>query len=270
VEVVERTEEIAGLPIRWRSAGEAPVLYVHGVPTASWEGLPFLERTGGIAPDLPGFGRSAKRADLDYSIPGYVRFLEEFTQAVGLDRMSLVVHDWGAVGLAFAQRHPERFERIVAINCVPLLPGYRWHRIARIWRTPLLGELSMGLATKWSVRQLLREANVTPGPMPQEFVDRVWENLDQGTQRAILKLYRSAPPEVLEAEGGRLGELRCRALVVWSTKDPYIPERFGAAYADALGGETTLELVEAGHWAWLDRPEVVDRVAAFIRADAGS
>jgi pimeloyl-ACP methyl ester carboxylesterase len=255
------------MPINWRSAGDAPALYVHGVPTASWDWLPFLERTGGIAPDLPGFGRSAKPADFDYSIPGYDRFLESFVGALGLERFSLVIHDWGSVGLAFAQRQPERIERLVVCGgCVPLVPGYRWHRIARIWRRPLLGELFMGFTTRFGFRQLSRESNLTPGPLPNEFIDRVWEHFDHGTQRAILKLYRSSPEEVLERAGERLGELRCPALVLWPTADPYLPAEFGRAYADALGGEVTLEMVEAGHWAWLDRPEVVERTAEFIGA----
>ena len=267
MDVAEHTTEVAGLPVHWRRAGAAPVLYVHGVPTASWDWLPFLERIGGVAPDLPGFGRSGKPGSFDYSIAGYADFLDAFTAAVGLERLTLVVHDWGSVGLAFAQRRPERIERLVLFNCVPLLPGYRWHRVARGWRTPLLGELLMGLTTKWGARQLLREANVAEGPMPQEFVDRVWADFDHGTQRAILRLYRSAPPEVLERAGGRLAEIRAPALIQWSTRDPYIPERFGADYAAALGGGATLEPVDdAGHWPWVDRPDLVDRTAAFIAA----
>jgi pimeloyl-ACP methyl ester carboxylesterase len=139
---------------------------------------------------------------------------------------------------------------------VPFLPGYRWHRIARVWRRPLVGELSMGFATKWGFRRSLAE--------PDWFVDRVWADFDHGTQRAILKLYRSAPEHVLASAGTRLGELRCPALVLWPTRDPYIPAKFGQAYADALGGETELDLVEAGHWSWLDRPELIERAAAFL------
>jgi pimeloyl-ACP methyl ester carboxylesterase len=264
VEVAEHTGEIGGDTIHWRRSGDAPILYVHGVPTASWDWLPFLDRTGGVAPDLPGFGRSTKRADFPYSIEGYGRFIERFAAATKLERLSLVVHDWGAVGLSFAQRFPERVERLVLLPCVPLLPGYRWHRIARIWRTPVLGELFMGLTTKWAFKQVSRESNVTPGPLPQEFIDRFWPDFDQGTQRAILKLYRSAPEPALAKAGERLGEIRCPALVLWSTSDPYIPEEFGRAYADALGGETELGVVEAGHWSWLDRPELVARVADFL------
>jgi pimeloyl-ACP methyl ester carboxylesterase len=254
VDVAELTSVVAGLDVGGRRAGDAPILYVHGVPTAGWEWEPFLARTGGVAPDLPGFGSSAKPGDFDYSIPGYDRFLERFCAETGLERVSLVVHDWGAVALAFAQRFPERVERLVLLSTVPLLPGYRWHRVARAWQTPVLGELTMGFTTRIAFRRSL----------PREIADRAYDDFDQGTQRAILRLYRSAPPEVLERHGQRLGELRCPALVLWPTRDPYIGAEFGPRYAEALGGEVDLEMVEGGHWTWYERPELVDRVAAFL------
>ncbi len=255
VEIAERQSEVAGLGVHWRQAGEAPVLYVHGVPTASFDWDPMLRRIGGVAPDLPGFGRSDKPGDFDYSIEGYDRFLEAFTEHAGLERFSLVVHDWGGVGLALAQRFPERIERLVLFSCVPLMPGYRWHRVARAWRTPVLGELTMGFTTRYGMRRSL----------PPGLADRAWECFDQGTQRAILRLYRASSPEVLARAGENLGALRAPALVLWPTADPYIDAGFGQRYADALGGETTLELVEgAGHWTWHERPELVERVADFV------
>ena len=267
MEIGERTASVSGVEVSWREAPAGrpgPVLYVHGVPTASWEWTAFLERTGGVAPDLPGFGRSGKPADFDYSIAGYGRFVEAFADALGLERLSLVVHDWGAAALDFAQRAPERIERLVLLSCVPLLPGYRWHRIARVWRRPLLGELFMGFSTRFGLKLISREANVAPGPLPDDFVDSAWRDFDHGTQRAILKLYRSAPEHVLARAGEGLGRIRCPALVLWPTRDPYIGPEFGQAYADALGGEVELEAVEAGHWSWLDRPELVERVARFL------
>lgn len=256
VEIAERIAEVAGLDVHYRQAGDAPILYLHGVPTNSYDWIPFLERFGGTAPDLPGFGSSAKPGDFDYSIEGYDRFLEAFVDHAGLERFTLVMHDWGGVGLAFAQRFPERIERIVMFSIVPFVPGYRWHRIARGWRTPLLGELLMGFTTRWGLRR----------EMPRELADSAWEAFDHGTQRAILKLYRSSPPEVLARAGERLGELRAPALLLWAKDDPYIPAKFGQAHADALGGETTLELVEGGHWTWHARPELVDRVGEFLES----
>ena len=156
-EVVEREMEVAGLRTHYREArdDDGPnILYVHGVPTASWDWLAHLERTGGIAPDLPGFGSSEKPPGFDYSIAGYDRWLEGFVDGVGMERFSLVVHDWGVVGLALAQRFPERIERLVVYASVPFLPGYHWHWVARIWRRPVMGELFMATSSKWGFKQI--------------------------------------------------------------------------------------------------------------------
>jgi pimeloyl-ACP methyl ester carboxylesterase len=265
----EHTEDIDGLPVFWRSAAPsagATTLYVHGVPTSSDDWIPFLEQAGGIAPDLPGFGRSGKPGSRDYTIAEYDAFIESFLDHAGVERCNLVVHDWGVVGLVTAQRLPRRFARIVVINAVPLLPGYRWHRTAKIWRAPLLGELAMGTTTRFVLRQLSRESNATPGPMPEAWLDSVLAHFDQGTQRAILRLYRSSPPEVLAAAGRDLGRLDGGALVAWGTRDPYIPARFAADYAQALPNAELLELADAGHWPWLDRPDMIERVTGFLTA----
>jgi pimeloyl-ACP methyl ester carboxylesterase len=266
-EVSDNLQEIDGLPVFWRSAphqSEATPVYLHGVPTNSDEWVPFLERTGGLAPDLPGFGRSGKSGSRSYTIAEYDAFVERFLDERGAERVSLLVHDWGAVGLAFAQRHPERIARLAIVNAVPFLPGYRWHRTARIWRTPGLGELAMGTTNRFTARLLSRESNVTPGPMPRQWVDSVIAHFDQGTQRAILRLYRSSPPEVLERAGAHLDRIEAPVLVVWATRDPYIPAEFGASYAAAFPHAELLELPDAGHWPWLDRPDVIERVADFM------
>jgi pimeloyl-ACP methyl ester carboxylesterase len=269
-EVSDHSAEIDGLPVFWRSApapGAAAVpLYLHGVPNNSDDWLGFLARSGGLAPDLPGFGRSGKPGSRLYTIAEYDHFIERFLQETATERVQLVMHDWGGVGLAFAQRLPARVERLVLINAVPFLAGYRWHRTARIWRTPVLGELSMGASTRVVLRLLSRESNVTPGPMPDAWLDSVLDHFDQGTQRAILRLYRSSPPAVLAAAGERLASLRMPALVAWGMQDPYIPGRFAGEYAAALPDAELIELPDAGHWPWLDRPDLVDRVVDFLSA----
>ena len=163
----EHEAELDGSPVAWRTApgGDPPVLWLHGVPNASELWTPFLERAGGIAVDLPGFGRSGKGAGLDYSIAGYAAFLERFLDHLGLERVALAMHDWGGVGLALAQRRPELVSRLVAIDVVPFLSGYRWHRIARLWRTPVVGELAMGFTSKATLRLALRGGGGAP-PLP--------------------------------------------------------------------------------------------------------
>jgi len=265
MEAAERTGEVNGLAVTWRQTGDdaPPVLYLHGVPNSSVMWKPFLERTGGIALDLPGFGNSAKPAHFPYSIAGYERFLDAFVGHLGLERLTLVVHDWGSVGLALAQRRPELIERLVIVSGVPLLPGHRWHRFARAWRRPLVGEMLMGFTFKRGLKLASREGGA--GPLPDAFLDDVWEHFDHGTQRAILKLYRSAPEHELARAGERLGAIGAPALVVWGEEDRYLPADFAERTREALGGEARVERFEgAGHWPWLERPEVVDTVAEFV------
>ena len=266
--IEERRADIAGTEVFWREAeskAAAPTLYLHGVPTHGADWLPFLERTGGIAPDLPGFGRSDKSAAFDYSIGGYTEFLRAFVAELGLERLSLVVHDWGAVGLGLAQEVPELVDRLVVIDAVPFLPGYRWHAVARIWRTPVLGELFMGSTNRFTARMAVRRLRALPEDVIDQWLDPILADFDHGTQRAILRLYRSAPPDVLARAGERLGRVNAPALVVWGTSEPFIGIRFAQAYADALGGEARVEMVDgAGHWPWLEQPDVVERVGAFL------
>ena len=263
--IVEHTETLGDQPLFWRAGDDegggerAPVLYLHGVPTSSDQWVAFLQRTGGLAPDLPGFGRSGKRGDGDYTIDGLAGFVERFLDLVGAPRVRLVVHDWGAAGLVWAQREPERVERLVVINAVPLLGGYRWHRLARMLRTRGLGEFAIGLSTRLAMRRV----------MPRALADAVWPQFDQGTQRAILRLYRSSPESRLEQAGAHLGRIACPALVVWGDGDPYLPPRFADAYGAALGDARVEHVPGAGHWPWYDRPELIDRVARFLGGNGG-
>jgi pimeloyl-ACP methyl ester carboxylesterase len=271
VSVDEHTIELAGSPIHFRSAPapEIPPLYLHGVPTSSDDWTGFLERTGGIAPDLIGFGRSGKAGNLDYTLDGLADFVESFLDRLGVPRVQLVGHDWGgAVGLVFAQRHPERVERIVLINAVPLLPHFAWHRFTRLWRTPMLGELAMGSTTRWVLGRSLRHGTDTPAAWPKDRIGAVYEQFDQGTQRAILRLYRSASEPQLAHAGKGLRELTMPALVVWGLCDPWIPPQFGEKYARALPHATLENVPDGGHWPWLDDARVIDRVAAFLKEPA--
>lgn len=269
-EIEELTVSIGGVRtfLRRRRGDGEPVLLVHGNPTHSADWLPFLEQIEGpaIALDLPGFGRSERPPTdrLEPSMHGYAAFLERALEELGIGDYGLAVHDWGAVALLTAQRHPERLRRLVVIDAVPLLPGYRWHWIARIWRRRIAGELFIRLNSKAGTALLLRQARPGRRPMPREFVEMVWEGWDAGMSRAVLGLYRSADPEALEAAGARLHLLECPALVVWGSEDPYLGPEWGRRYAERLPRAELLELERAGHWPWIDRPELVDRVVEFL------
>ncbi|MFZ1996554.1 MAG: alpha/beta fold hydrolase, partial [Solirubrobacteraceae bacterium] len=163
--VDEHTTDVAGASVFYRRAParDTEVLYLHSVPTSSDDWSALLELTGGVAPDLPGFGRTSKAGNLDYSLQAYAVFVERFLDALAVPEVALVAHGWGAaIGLLFAQRHPERVTRMAIIDAVPLLDGFQWPAIARWWRRPGVGELLMGSVNRWLLARALRRGSATP------------------------------------------------------------------------------------------------------------
>jgi haloalkane dehalogenase len=100
-----------------------PVVLLHGNPTSSylWRNvIPQIDRQGRcLAPDLIGMGRSGKAAGGLYRLADHVRYLDAWFDALDLQRVTLVVHDWGsALGFHWARRHPDRIKALVYMEAI--------------------------------------------------------------------------------------------------------------------------------------------------------
>ena len=122
-----RYADVGGLRMAYVADGPAdgaPVLLLHGEPSWSFlyrKVMPVLAGAGlrAIAPDLIGFGRSDKPAEIaDHSYARHVEWIRAFAfDALGLDGVTLVGQDWGGlIGLRLVAEHPGRFARVVAAN----------------------------------------------------------------------------------------------------------------------------------------------------------
>lgn len=245
------------------------VVFVHGNPGrgSDWQALlgPVSNVANVVAPDMPGFGDAEKRADQSYTVAAYARQLQGIVEALGLTRVHLVAHDFGGPwALAFAAQNLELVASMTLIN-TGLLQSYRWHRLARIWRTPVLGDLFQRLASHAVVVRWLAHDN--PGLTPDQ-VRQVAESLRPwGTKRAVLRLYRStevsAFKELIAPLRGR--DLPC--LVVWGTGDVYIPTEQADRQRTPFPSAEIHKIEGAGHWVWFERPDaVLERVVPFLRS----
>ena len=266
--VEEHTIELAGAPVFFRSApteSAAVPVYLHGAPTSSDDWTALLERTGGLAPDLLGFGRSAKGGHLEYSPESLTDFVDDLLTELAIDRFQLVVHGWGAaVGALLAARHPARVERVVVFNAVPLLPGLVWPWWARLLRVPALGELAMGATTRTVLGRWLRQGSTNPNAWGPSRSREVWEQFDQGTQRAVLRLQRSVDEERQGTMGAALESLAIPVLLLWGERDPWWGGEVLEAYSARIRLGEVRRLPGAGHWPWLDDPAAVDVLADFL------
>jgi len=251
--------------------GEA-VVFVHGNPDAGSDWMPLMTRVAGfahvIAPDLPGFGAADERPDRDYTVYSYARFLDGVIGHLGIDRVHLVAHDFGGpFAAAWAADHPGKVASVTFINTGVLL-GYRWHRMARIWRTPVLGELAMRtLDRRVSARVLARE---NPG-LSAQWVDTIAGHLMPAkTRRAVLRLYRSTRAADSDQLAARLREHDHDALVVFGDADAYIPAAQAYRQVEVFPHAEIRILAGVGHWSWLeDTDAVAAELVPFLRDRIG-
>lgn len=275
-----RTEPVvAGLRTPLLQAGDLQadeaIVFVHGDPGSGEDWRALLVSAGSfarvLAPDLPGFGRADKpAAGFDYTVQGYARHLGALLDAQGVRRAHLVLHDFGSPwGLAWAAAQPERLASVTLIDTGVLL-NYRWHCLAKIGRTPLLGEVFQATTTRPAFKALLGIGN--PRGLPADFFDRMFDHYDRGTRRAVLKLYRATSDPAGLAHGLQQAPAphHIPALVVWGRADPYIPVRQSELQRQTFDVERVVVLERSSHWPFADDPDAVaGAVLPFLRARVG-
>jgi pimeloyl-ACP methyl ester carboxylesterase len=246
-----------------------PVLLLHGNPDSGimWEGI--AERLAPhyrcVAPDLPGFGHSEVPANFERSLDGLAQFVEQFLNAAAIERpLDLVAHDFGGpFAFAWAVKHPDAVRRMVAINTL-FFSDYRWHFWARVWRTPILGELSMLAMNRPMFAQELRRGSKG---VSDAHIDSTWALMTPRMKKEVLRLYRATDSANFQPwESAFLKLVREKpTLVIWGDKDPYISPRF----AERFNAQKVLHLPQAGHWAAVEAPaQCADAILQFFSAAA--
>ncbi|MGB8389576.1 alpha/beta fold hydrolase [Mycobacterium sp.] len=245
-----------------RLTGEA-VVFVHGNPDAGGDWEPLMKHVAEfatvVAPDMPGFGGADKKGGLDYTLPAYAAHLGGVMDQLGIGMVHLVAHDFGGpIALTWAAANPEKVASVTLINTGVLL-DYKWHRLARVWRTPVAGELFMGATTRHIGRFVMRHDN--PG-LPEYWVNQIAGHLlPVGTKRAVLRLYRSTQQHDMDALVEPLRNRDPDTLIVFGAADVYIPVEQAERQRRVFPRARIEILAGVGHWAWLEQP---DQVAGFV------
>lgn len=242
------------------------VVFVHGNPGSSTDWTALVDAVGergrAVALDMPGFGHADKPRprDFDYQVATIAEFLDGALRELQVERVHLVVHDFGGpFGLMWGLGHPDAWASVVLVN-VGIMPGYVWHTMAKRWRTPAIGELVMAWIPRWGWRRAMQQAN--PRGLPEEFVEKMYDDFDHATRRAVLKLYRSTPDSrtpgaesLLERVGAEMAKLHKPALVVWGASDPYISVRYAERQREFFDVRDVIVMPDSGHWPFQDDPQ---------------
>jgi pimeloyl-ACP methyl ester carboxylesterase len=152
-----------------------------------------------------------------------------------------------------------------------VLLDYRWHYLARIWRTPWLGELFMASTTRAGMKLLLRHGN--PRGLPEEYLNQVFDSFDTATRRAVLRLYRNTGDTegAMQSIANALRPLNLPALVIWGAHDPYISVDFAERQREIFPRAEVSILPDSGHWPFIDNADAVAEILVpFLRRQSSS
>jgi pimeloyl-ACP methyl ester carboxylesterase len=248
-----RTVSAGGLNFFVREAGaptQPAVLLIHGVPTSSHTFrslMPLLADTAYlVAPDLPGFGFSdAPPQDrYDYSFTHIADTIEALIDVLGLERMFLYVHDYGAaVAYHIATRRPERVLGLIVQNGSAHDEGMEkiWDTARAYWADP--SPENRAKMPDWLTFEGVRDVYVSG--VPERFVPLLspeswqfdWERMSRpGNREMQFKLFEDYQnyvarfPEI--ARYHREHQPPC--LILWGRHDPYYHLNEIIAYAREL------------------------------------
>jgi haloalkane dehalogenase len=250
-----------------------PVVLLHGEPTWSFlyrHVTPVLADAGlrVIVPDLIGFGRSAKPADVaDHTYDRHLAWTWALVDALDLREMVWVGQDWGGLlGLRLLAAHPARFAGFVAANTAlpsgdQAMPDV-WHAFRHAVNTA--PELDIARLVQAGTQRRLTAAQRAgyDAPFPDESY--------KAGPRAMPELV-PYHPEHPDAEPNRrawqvLTGLDVPLITAFSDGDPImagVDRIFQRRFAGARGqAHTTIE--GAGHFLQEDRgPELAAVIATF-------
>lgn len=260
-----RTADVDGFEVFYREAGDRSkptLLLLHGFPSSGHmfrDLIPLLaDRFHLVAPDLPGFGRSAlpSRRDFTYSFDNLARVTGRFTEVIGLDRFAIYVFDYGApTGFRIALAHPERITAIVSQNGNAYVEGLSegWNPIQRYWREP--SEVN---------RQALRDF-LTPASIRWQYEHGVPDVTRVPPDGSALDAFYMLRPEAEEIQldlfldyasnvalypdfQAYFRQHRPKLLAIWGRHDPFFLPPGAEAYKRDLP-DAEIRFLDTGHFA---------------------
>jgi haloacetate dehalogenase len=258
---------VNGIRMYYRRSGQGPlIVLLHGWPQTGhcWHHLmgPLSDTHTVVAPDLRGYGRTAKPAT-GYDKRTMAEDLHQLIHALGYENATVIGHDRGArVAHRWALDHPQDVERLVLLDIIPTREMWRrmdadlarrtWH-----WLFHLQPDVPELLDPATYIRQSIERWSYVP--LPEADIDEYVRAFQQpGAMRAGFADYRASFPDDAEHDDADFGRrLTMPVYLLWgehSFLQTLDPIKIWADYAENVTGRV---VEDCGHFLAEERPDDV-------------
>lgn len=264
-----------------------PVLLLHGWPEFWMTWLPLINRLHGqfrlIAPDLRGFGDSAKSAGprTDAGANTHGDDMAALLVALGLGSVGVVGHDVGAyVAQALARRHPQLVDRLLFFNCPTASVAGRWVQeghVNEIWYQSFqqlpLAEVLVGSSREACAHYLSHFLNhwcrrkEAFQPVLEAWVDNF---MKPGNLRGGFDWYRSQNASRIAAiDGHPLPSVKIHqpTRVHWGRHDPILKSEWARFVPEHFDRAEVTFCESAGHFVHVEAPDEAAEVLTEVCGD---
>jgi pimeloyl-ACP methyl ester carboxylesterase len=263
-----KTIDAGGIITHYHDAGSGdPVLLLHGSGPgvsawANWQHNigTLAERYRVIAPDIVGFGYTQRPDDVHYSLATWTDHVWAFLNALGIEKTSLVGNSLGGrIGLAMAEEHPERLDRMVLMGApgvgMTLTPGLKalreYQPSEENMRAMLLDCFAVdpSIITDSLVRERY-EASVAPGAF-EAYRDMFFSDRHAGGQLGIAE--------------EQVRKIQTRTLLLHGREDRVVPVEVAWNMVRLLPDADLAVFARCGHWTQIERADDFNAlVAGFL------
>ena len=252
--------------------GRGPALVLaHGWPWSSFSWQRIIPDLAGRYLvhwyDMPGYGRSDKRAEQRTSLDVQGKVFAEMLAHWGLEHPIVVAHDMGgATTLRAHLLHGCEFERYVLMNVVAMRPwGSAFfdhvgrHVDAFLGLPPHIHKAVVEAYIKGAIVN-----DIDPGDLAK--LVEPW--LSEAGRGSFYRQFAQADERYTAEVEPAFGEIRCPVRIVWGEDDPWIPLERGKALHGLIPQAGFETLPGVGHLPQLEAPELVlRRVTWFLSGE---
>ncbi len=268
--------DVEGVHVHYQEIGDQdapPIILIHGFcsSTLVWSKV-FLQIADAgfrvIAPDLLGYGYSAKPRDFGYTINAQARMVAGLLEQLGLPQATLVGSSYGgAIAAAIALDYPGRVEKLVLVGAVTNNEPTKY-MLMRLFGSPLIGDIISPLLV--GSRRLLRLRMKRVYDRHECALDekRVYARhlplRGAATHRAIIRTVRRWDADRIQRDAHLISQ---PTLLLWGENDSEVPLHDGEELQNRIEDSRLIVFRECGHLPHEEFPQAFTEVVVDFCSD---
>ena len=215
-----------------------------------------------IAIDLPGFGESDKRIKDSFSFRYYCQTISEFLDKLGIDKLTLGVHDLGGpIGLLWLVQNKDRVNRLIFFNTL-VYPKFSL-AVKLFGLATLLPGINSLLTSPIGIKKVMRFGVHTKDKLTDEAIKNYQAPfIDSQSRKVLLKTVQRLSPKGFEEIENKLQHFKGPVQIIYGKEDKILPdvEKTMTRVKRELPQADVIALNNCGHFLQEELPEEISAI----------